>query len=109
MEFCCEDIAAQCFKLIKKQIDKDRKANFIYRHGSLCIAYLLRRRRFDPTYMDPEKEFACRVKSFLNKTIEDMKPNGPIDVMSGFVDLSRVTEIIIEYIDRKGRGRLILD
>ena len=31
-----------------------------------------------------------------------------IDAIGGFVDLAAVTELIIDYIDRRGKGRIVL-
>ena len=72
-----------------------------------CIAYLLRRRRHDDEYMDPSGTFAGNVKALLEDT-EGMEKKKTIQCMGGFVDLPRVTRIIIEYIARRGRDRLVL-
>ena len=104
----CEDIAIECFGFVKHQIRADREAKIIYRHGSLCIAYLLRRRRYDPKYMDPVADFGRRVKAFFEKTIEDMN-NNRVRCLGGFVNLPRVTQIIVDYIDRRGKERLLID
>ena len=103
----CEEIANHCFKLIKDQIVREKRAKYIYRHGALCIAYLLRRRRYDDGYMCPKSEWACAIKTFLDYAIRGME-SGQITIIGGFVSLPRVTQIIIEYIDRRGRDRIQL-
>lgn len=103
----CEQIAGACFERIREQVEQDRQASIIYRHGSMCIAYLLRRRRFDDGYMNPEGKLACGIKAFLKKTIQGMESR-QIDCLGGFVDLPLVTRRIIDYIDRRGKGRIQL-
>jgi len=99
----CEQITRACFERIREQIDQEGRASIIYRHGSMCIAYLLRRRRFEDGYMDPKGKLACDIKAFFERTIKGMASR-QIECLGGFVGLPDVTRLIIKYIDRQGKG-----
>ncbi len=55
--------------------------------------------------MKPNAELAVDIKTLFERTIEKFR-RGRMDVVGGFVDLPRVTQTLIDYIDRRGRGRL---
>jgi len=79
---------------------------YIYRHASLSIAYSLRRRRYDPDYLDPSGTMGCKTKEAFHRAIEQLKRPG-VQQLGGFHDLEVVTNRILDYINRKGRGRLL--
>ena len=82
-------------------------AKYIYRHASLCVAYLLRRRRYSTSFLDPGSTRATDLKATLQWAATALR-SGRIDTIRGFVDLAAVTELIIDYIDRRGKGRIVL-
>ncbi len=101
----CETISECCLRYLRQQITEG-KANYKYRHASICIVYLLRRRRRDDGYLDPDSPLAERIKSTFRQAIARFK-SGHLEAVRGFVNLPHVTQMMIEYIDRKGKGRLI--
>ncbi|NOG53205.1 MAG: hypothetical protein HND57_02560 [Planctomycetes bacterium] len=103
----CLNLIGHCFKIAVQQINDMKAAKIRYRHAALCLAYILRRRRYDETFLPPDEEPAVEMKSFLMKAAKGMK-SGRIECHGGFVDLPAVTEIIVDYIDRRGTGILLL-
>ncbi len=101
----CTTLSQQCLAFMNAQV-ADGAAKYLYRHASLCIVYLLRRRRFDDSYMDPESQLARQIKQTFRKAIREFRA-GHLRAIGGFVDLPHVTQMMIDYIDRRGRGRLV--
>ena len=101
----CELLGRVCLRHIIPQVEQ-RNLQYIYRHGSLAIVYLLRRRRYDDNYLPPDDPIAEETKAVFREVISGI-PNGRIKKVGGFVDLLKVTQQMINYIDRKGRGRLV--
>ena len=91
---------------MKKQL-RHYEAKYIYRHASLCIAYLLRRRRYSASFLDPVCTRATDLKETLKWAATGLRSRR-IQSIGGFVDLAAVTELIIDYIDRRGKGRIVL-
>ncbi len=92
--------------VMKKQL-RHYEAKYIYRHASLCIAYLLRRRRYSASFLDPVCTRATDLKKTLKWAATELRSNR-IQSIGGFVDLAAVTELIVDYIDRRGKGRIVL-
>lgn len=103
----CAMLTTHCFRIVKVQVEQESEAKYLYRHGTLCIAYLLRRRRYDDTFLPPNGNLAVEIKTFMQRTIKGMQ-TGRIAFQTGFIDLPLVTQTIIDYINRKGTGRLVL-
>ncbi len=101
----CIDLSRQCLVFMRAQV-ADGAARYLYRHASLCIVYILRRRRFDDSYMDPESQLAKQIKQTFRAAIREFKARR-LRAIGGFVDLPHVTQMMIDYIDRRGRGRLV--
>ena len=69
---------------------------------AMVIAYLLRRRRHDSDFMDPDSPFAGRIKTaFLTakKALDGAGGHGTVGRRYG-----RLLQLMIDYIDRQGRG-----
>jgi len=103
----CEHLAWFCYQIAREQIDHEKKAAFLYRYGTLCIAFLLRRRRNDEGFMDPAGDRSRVIKEFLSKVAKGLD-NGRIDMIEGVVDPAHVTRLIVDYIDKRGTGRIIV-
>jgi hypothetical protein len=104
----CGRLAWHCYLVAREQVVEERAAKYLYRFGTLSVAFLLRRRRYDDGYMNPNHVRSREIKKFLSATIERMRRRR-IAVLRGVVDPVYVTGMIIDYIDRKGRGLLIVD
>ncbi|MBE7508243.1 MAG: hypothetical protein HS101_18430 [Planctomycetia bacterium] len=101
----CAAISEKCLGYLEQQLDEG-SARYLYRHAGLSIVYLLRRRRRDDSYMAPESNLAKRIKETLWRAIRQFN-SGQLTAVAGFVNLPHVTELMIKYVDRKGKGRLV--
>jgi hypothetical protein len=99
-----EDLVRIGKAALEEQI-AERSLKYIYRHGSLCIVYALRRRRYDDAFLPPASRLAMDVKRQFERVIE-LDAEGRLDLIGGFVDVRVVTQKLIDYIDRRGRGTL---
>lgn len=100
----CDRLTVACHRVLAAEV-RSGSAKYKFRHASLCIVYLLRRRRYDDGFMNPEEPLAEDVKSTFDQAIGKFK-RGRMEAVGGFVDLPRVMRTLIDYIDRRGRGRL---
>ena len=78
-----------------------------FRYLTLCVAFLLRRRVFDDSFVQPDSELASLVKRTCQNVIHGYE-NGSIHVMGGAVDLPAVMRQLIKYVDREGQGAFVL-
>jgi hypothetical protein len=78
-----------------------------FRYLTLCVAFLLRRRIFDDSFIPPDSELAALVKQTCLAVIHGYE-NGTIHVMGGAVDLPAVMRQLIKYVDREGQGAFVL-
>ncbi len=101
----CAALSECCLRYLRQQVSEG-KAKFLYRHASLCIVYLLRRRRWDDGYLDPGSPLAKQIKSTFREAITRFQSDRLVAI-EGFVNLPHVTQMMIDYIDRKGKGRLV--
>jgi hypothetical protein len=103
----------QCEELIKiAQRKFDESVNTgnggeTFRLVSLVIVYTLRRRAFDDSFLDPESKLALQIKEGFRKARADAK-SGRLRLIGGSVDLSQQLQLIIDYIDRRGKGQLLI-
>lgn len=81
--------------------------NLHFRYLTLCVAFLLRRRIFDDTFVPPSSKLAAMVKQTCLNVIQGYE-NGTIHVMGGAVDLPAVMRQLIKYVDREGQGAFVL-
>lgn len=102
----CDVLLDLAHEAMKDQLRR-YEAKYIYRHTSLCIAYLLRRRRYSASFLDPGSNRAEDLKVTLKWAARGLRSRR-IDSVGGFVDLAAVTELIVDYIDRRGKGRIVL-
>lgn len=103
----------RCLKLMQiagKQFEMLRRGGSggeYFRLVCLVIVYTLRRRAYDDTFLDPEGEIAIWIKKQFREARADVK-SGRLSLMGGSVDLSQQLQLIIDYVDRKGRGQLLI-
>lgn len=103
----------RCLKLIElagkhfEMLRKSRSGGEYFRLVCLVIVYTLRRRAYDDTFLDPEGEIAIWIKEQFREARADVK-SGRLTLMGGSVDLSQQLQLIIDYVDRKGRGQLLI-
>ena len=157
------EITDNCCWIARQELDfvlsgNQTKLAQIYRHASLCIVFMLRRRKYDPAFLPPDETLALEVKALfarvlsgidaeecknlirseprylalfaqalcelspedcrdsmssdserqvlLNKVTTRLDAAKQVEAMGGFVDPVHVTKLMIDYIDKRGRGRL---
>ena len=102
---CTEIIrgAAQVFH--QERVRQSGKMSF--RAACMVIVYTLRRRAFDDTFLPPESELASWVKEEFRQARADSKSR-KLRLMGGAVDLPAQLQLIIDYVDRKGKGQLLI-
>ena len=89
-------------------VERDRNnGNYLFRYSCLIIVYLLRRRAYDDEFLPPDKPLAVRVKNDFSTAIEACKRNR-LTLIGGAVDLAAALQTMIDYIDRRGRGSILL-
>lgn len=103
----------KCEKLIRlagTQFERQRKSGNgreFFRLVCLVVVYTLRRRAFDDTFLDPEGELALWIKNEFRQARADVKSKR-LQLMGGSVDISQQLQLIIDYVDRKGKGQLLI-
>lgn len=103
----CARLTWFSYKVAQKQVTHQGSAAFKYRYGVLSVAHLLRRRRHDDGFLDPESPEAETIKAFMEATRKKLL-RGTLRGTGGVVDPAKATKQIVDYIDRRGRGRLVL-
>ena len=78
-----------------------------FRTACMVIVYTLRRRDFDDTFLPPESELANWVKEEFRQARADSKSR-KLRLMGGAVNLPAQLQLIIDYVDRKGKGQLLI-
>ncbi|MFN7318374.1 MAG: hypothetical protein ACK5S6_02585, partial [bacterium] len=78
-----------------------------FRLACLVIVYILRRRAFDDAFLDPGCELASWLKSEFRQALLDAR-EGRITLIGGSVNLSSQLQLIIDYVDRQGKGQLLI-
>jgi hypothetical protein len=84
-----------------------QSGNMVFRTVCMVIVYTLRRRAFDDTFLPPESELARWVKDEFRRARVDSK-SGNLHLMGGSVNLPAQLQLIIDYVDRKGKGQLLI-
>jgi hypothetical protein len=57
--------------------------------------------------LDPEGELALWIKNEFRQARADVKSKR-LQLMGGSVDISQQLQLIIDYVDRKGKGQLLI-
>jgi hypothetical protein len=105
--------SSDCIEIIKgagQVFHRERvrgTAKQLFRTACIVIVYILRRRAFDDTFLPPESDLAIWIKSEFRQARSDSKA-GKLRLMGGSVDLSSQLQLIIDYVDRQGKGQLLI-
>jgi hypothetical protein len=100
----------QLYQSIAVEFENDSSQSNLqlhFRYLTLCTAFLLRRRIFDDSFIDPEGELAVTVKASCERVIDRAKRGG-VYIMGGAVDVPAVMRQLIKYVDRQGRGSFVI-
>jgi hypothetical protein len=84
-----------------------REGGETFRLAGLVIVYALRRRAFDDSFLDPSCELAEKLKGSFRQARLDAKENR-IRLIGGSVNLAEQLQLIIDYVDRRGKGQLLI-
>ncbi|MGB7325230.1 MAG: hypothetical protein WBD31_10195, partial [Rubripirellula sp.] len=69
--------------------------------------FLLRRRMFDIEFMDPQERRGMRAKELFVVAIQ-LHKLGKLNPIGGAIDLPAALQQMINYIDRKGSGDILM-
>jgi hypothetical protein len=78
-----------------------------FRLACLVIVYTLRRRAYDDLFLDPKSELAETLKSEFKQARLDAREQR-LRLIKGSVNLSEQLQLIIDYVDRQGKGQLLI-
>ena len=82
-------------------------SGYPFRWSSLIIVYMLRRRMFDPEFMDTEQPLAIDAKRLFREAIVRYE-NRKLRPLGGSVNLPAALRQMIDYIDRRGSGDILM-
>ena len=104
-EFCLK-LTGELLGIFQSEVRK-RNFKFNFRYASGSIAYLLRRRRYDTAFLDPASGPARTVKDAFQNAISLVKDH-PENVIGGFIKIDDQLRLIIDYIDLRGHGPIMI-
>jgi len=105
--------SADCMKLLKYAgaiFHTERKRGTgkqLFRTVCMAMVYMLRRRAFDDDFLPPESDDAEWIKAEFRDAKLDVRA-GRLSLMGGAVDLQEQLQLIIDYIDKQGKGQLLI-
>lgn len=99
----CHSLSEVALKVFVDQA-RQRSLRFLFRYSALIIVYLLRRRAWDDDYMAPDEPYAVRAKEEFDKVWTALDNNMLDTFAGGAVDIKSRLRLMIDYIDRQGRG-----
>lgn len=102
----CEQVIRSCLGIFERGMERGG-GGYPFRWASLIVVYMLRRRMFDLDFLDPENEPATRAKE-LFRTAIDLHKQRRLRPLGGSVDLPAALQQMINYIDRKGSGDILM-
>ena len=76
---------------------------YIGRYVCVSIVYMLRRRAYDPDFLDPDEPLALHIKDLFRK-LQHLIREGYVRPFGGMVNIEDEIQRFIDYIDRRGRG-----
>ena len=80
---------------------------WVFTYTCVGIVYLLRRRVYDNDFLDPNLPLAKRIKSDARRA-KKLAREGKITLLGGMIDLQAELQKLIDYIDRRGRGAIVM-
>jgi hypothetical protein len=105
--------STDCMKLLKYAgaiFHTERKRGTgkqLFRTVCMAMVYMLRRRAFDDDFLPPESDDAEWIKAEFRDAKLDVRA-GRLSLMGGAVDLQEQLQLIIDYIDKQGKGQLLI-
>lgn len=105
--------SADCLKLLNNagaifQTERRRgTGKQLFRTVCMAMVYMLRRRAFDDEFLPPESDIAEWIKGEFRNAKMDVR-SGRLSLMGGAVDLQEQLQLIIDYIDKRGKGQLLI-
>ncbi|GEM_PF-1775880 len=96
-----------CLKIFEHEMRNTSGRTFAFRWASLIIVYLLRRRMYSSEFLPPDGELAVRAKQLFEEAIERYNQR-KLRPIGGSVDTPAAIRQMINYIDKKGVGPLLL-
>ena len=102
----CEEITRHALCIFESELDA-HNTQYRFRNACLIIVYLLRKRAYEDTYLDPVSPLAKKSKRAFIRAI-DAHDRGDIMLISGTVRLRPALEMMVKYIDRHGHGKFLL-
>jgi hypothetical protein len=84
-----------------------RSGKLLFRYVSLVIVYLLRRRAYEDGYLDPSGSVAELTKQAFRQAQADVEARR-LKLIGGAVNLGEQLQLMIDYIDRRGSGLVLL-
>jgi hypothetical protein len=80
---------------------------FTFRYTALIVVFMLRRRMYDTSFFEPHSQRAKRAKESFSNAIKRYE-RGQLTLLAGAVDVPNALEQVIEYIDKRGTGIIIM-
>jgi len=102
----CELVIQTCLGIFERGMEPGG-GGYPFRWASLIIVYMLRRRMFDLDFLDPEQALAVKAKELFRTAIQRHQKRR-LRPMGGSVDLPAALQQMINYIDRKGSGDILM-
>lgn len=102
----CEQVIQSCLRIFERGMESGG-GGYPFRWSSLIVVYMLRRRMFDLDFLDPERELATKAKELFRTAIDRYKQRR-LRPLGGSVDLPAALQQMINYIDRKGSGDILM-
>jgi len=102
----CANLARQILGVVKAEFGRSN-LKYKFRYASGCIVYLLRRRAYDPSYFDPKIQPGTEARRVFADALTYVRCH-PKDVIGGIVRTDEELQKILNYIDKRGRGPILL-
>jgi hypothetical protein len=102
----CTEITSAAGDIFRKQRNRGAGGE-VFRTVCMVIVYALRRRAFDDAFLPPESELARWIKAEFRQARMDYNSR-ELRLMGGAVNLPAQLQLIIDYVDRKGKGQLLI-
>ena len=99
----CKQIIKTALDLFERQLPEG--GTFTFRWSAVTVVFLLRRRIFDSSFMEPDSALGKRAKGLFRKAIDLYDDGrGPLHPIEGAVDVPEALQQMIDYIDKRGTG-----
>ena len=102
----CVELTYRILYVFQQQLAQQNAA-FLFRYSALAIVYLLRRRAWDDAYLDPKSKPAVSAKAAFKEAIELINSR-KMRAIGGVVNIPATLQQMIDYIDRRGSGRILM-